>query len=84
MDEGFDVDFRSEKTCSSAMHIALMKGHVDIAKELVARGATVTFKNENGDTPLHLAANLKYVHGDDKCNVYISIMVAREGGFKSK
>jgi len=40
------------------IHIAAMKGHPNVIKLLMERGASVNARNRNGDTPLHYAVSL--------------------------
>lgn len=39
------------------LHVACHKGHVDITKELLARGASVNILNDSGDTAMHVACS---------------------------
>lgn len=45
---------------STALHSAVTRGHLDIAKQLVSYGADVNVVDQNGLTPLHHAARENY------------------------
>jgi ankyrin repeat protein len=46
---------------TAALHFASQKGHVEVARELLASGASVKAKNRKGFTALHFAALVKYL-----------------------
>jgi uncharacterized protein len=49
-----DVNGR-DKAGRTALHIAAMRGHVDVAEVLLAKGAQVEARDADGWTPLHWA-----------------------------
>ena len=55
LSKGVKVDAKDEKYGATALHWAAVKGHKDIAKLLLTKGANVNVKNRGGDMPLHLS-----------------------------
>ena len=53
------LDLR-ETNDNTAMHIASRNGHANIVKSLLARGASVDVKNDEGITPLRVAINSRH------------------------
>jgi uncharacterized protein len=49
-----DVNGR-DKSGRTALHIAAMRGHAEVAEVLLAKGATVEVHDADGWTPLHWA-----------------------------
>ncbi|XP_059488485.1 uncharacterized protein LOC132204174 isoform X2 [Neocloeon triangulifer] len=52
---GFSVE-KKGKQGKTALHMAAEKGHSDVAKFLLSKGADVNVRNDDNDTPLTLAA----------------------------
>ena len=46
---------------NAPLHIACQNGHMDLARLLLARGATVDLRNSAGNTPLHYAFGFTYI-----------------------
>jgi ankyrin repeat protein len=62
--DGFDVDcWSSGRACdgSSSLHVASLKGHLDIVNLLIKNNADVNIRDENHITPLHVAAQQGHV-----------------------
>jgi len=81
LDAGTDVnamDFLFLGTGRTSLHFAANKGHKEIAELLIAKGADVNTKNENGVTPLDLAkrhskvADLLRKHGGKTKNELVA------------
>jgi ankyrin repeat protein len=62
LEAGYNVDTR-DNLGRSALHIATILGHFDVAKNLVSFGASVDCKDERGNTALRLAIKRK------RCNI---------------
>ncbi len=62
LEEGLDVNLRSEKPGEAALHLAAGNGHLATVEMLIERGADVNLvaKNDRGDVPLHDAADGGY------------------------
>jgi ankyrin repeat protein len=54
IDRGADVSAQDEYGLT-ALHLASLYGHVDIARMLIDHGADVSAQDEDGSTALHLA-----------------------------
>lgn len=50
-----DLDKRNNPDKRTALHWAVINGHLDCARALVFAGASVSMKDKEGRTPLHLA-----------------------------
>ena len=50
-----DVNQASAATGNTGLHVAAENGRVDLARELLCRGARVSTQNHQGLTPLHIA-----------------------------
>ena len=64
----------STQLCWSFLHVAVWKGHLDLASQLLDAGADPTVKDLNGDTALHLAQELHDL-------AMISLLVASVEGY---
>jgi len=51
-----DMNSQSFENASTPLHLASRKGHMDVVRMLVERGADVSAQAEDGTTPLHLAS----------------------------
>ena len=47
---------RNDRWDNTALHIASIRGHLDIVTALIEAGAQIDNKNEDEQTPLHVAA----------------------------
>ena len=56
--EGADIEERGGEGKTSALHVAAANDHTDVALLLIEHGADVSAKNDDGKTPLHIAAML--------------------------
>jgi ankyrin repeat protein len=56
-----DVNSRSFKDQSTPLHLALRKGHVELARFLIEHGADATTRDKGGWTPLHWASGEGHV-----------------------
>ena len=52
-----DVDSQSFDDWSTALHLASAKGHVEVVRALLDKGADAAAVDKRGSTPLHLASN---------------------------
>lgn len=57
LDHGVPVNHQSKDTGQTALHVAIENGNIGNAKFLLAAGANVTCKDNNGNTPFDLATN---------------------------
>lgn len=55
LDKGASVDLAAKDGCT-ALHLAALRGHLEIARLLISRDANVNARDEAGQAPLHLAA----------------------------
>jgi len=70
---GTDINGRDVDS-ATALHWAVYKGHLEIAKALVANGADITARTKNEQTPLHWAAiagHMQCLHFLVKCGADI-------------
>lgn len=60
-----DADFSNISWCNiegeNALHIAVIRNELDIAKELIEAGIEINARGDLGNTPLHEAASLPLV-----------------------
>ena len=56
LEEGADVNKRFGQRGQTVLHWAARKGHYDVAKLLIARGANISVHDNMIDTPLHAAS----------------------------
>ena len=56
---GTDVNAQASISGRTPLHYAAWKGHKEIAELLIAKGADVNVKDEDGDTPLDYAITFK-------------------------
>jgi ankyrin repeat protein len=61
IDAGADMEMSPYDTLDRPLHLALRAGNVAVAKCLIARGADVKVKGEQGHTALHIAAHVEIV-----------------------
>ncbi len=55
---GTDVNAHGGKYDGTPLHEAAAQGHKEVAELLIAKGADVNVKDDDGSTPLHKAAGL--------------------------
>lgn len=55
------VDVNANSKLGSALHRAVLRGHMDIVDLLISNGANVDLKSESGDTALHYAAQKNHI-----------------------
>jgi ankyrin repeat protein len=60
LDGGVDIDQVSAGDRTTALLIASINGHFDLARQLVARGADVTLASDAGATPLYAVLNMQW------------------------
>ncbi len=60
LEGGVDIDAQSDGDRSTAMLIATVNGHWDLAMELLDRGADPNLASEHGATPLYAVINLQW------------------------
>ena len=63
LEAGADVSATTKITKQTPLHIAVHKGHTEIAATLILSGADPNAKDGKGRTPLHLAAGKGIVQG---------------------
>lgn len=56
LEAGGDINAPSRESGGTALHIAARTGNGELGRILLAAGAAVTARNEDGETPLHVAA----------------------------
>ena len=55
-----DINAASKSTdYNTALHCAVLRGNLDLVKDLISNGANINVKNIEGDTPLHIAIKEK-------------------------
>ena len=59
LEGGIDVNANSK--LGTALHRAVLRGHMDIVDLLINNGANVNLKSESGDTALHYAAKKNHI-----------------------
>ena len=69
---------RNDRWDNTALHIASIRGHLDIVTALIEAGAQIDNKNEDEQTPLHVAAK----HGKLKYETDIRITKTITNEFK--
>jgi ankyrin repeat protein len=62
LEHGCDINAVDSRYSNSPLHVACSNGHTQIVEELVARGADITLKNRDGQTPFFLSKKRNY-HG---------------------
>ena len=55
IEQGVDLELRDQETGATALHFAVMKGRMELVRQIVARRADVNSRTRNGTTPLHTA-----------------------------
>lgn len=58
-DAGADVNAATGVNRTTALHMAARRGHVDLARALIACGAKIDVRDRKGDTPLQRARNCR-------------------------
>ena len=62
LQEACDANAVTEKK-KSALHLAVQHDHMSIVERLVGYGCLMNIKDEDGDTPLHLAVRVSFTSG---------------------
>jgi len=71
-DHGADVTYRDKRNNLSAAYYAATCGHLDIVRHLVAKGADIRIRANNGATALTDAIQ-NYYESSDRWNVQVNI-----------